>query len=481
MATINEDRFIDTPGQTDATEANHTYIGIVRPAYTPDRISSLKPDEVFVFGSNLQGYHGGGAARTALERFGAEWGKGVGLQGQSYAIPTMQGGVETIKPYVDEFIDFAWRHEMLFFYVTRIGCGIAGFRDEDIAPLFTDAQYVENICLPESFAELVKPSFSNEVRQMMYGQMRTLVDMLKVINKGKQITDAEEAMSTVQGILENNIRYGDEVAFTAFRTIWCLIGKYEDEGSPIDLDRLEKDMYDFHKGDGHEVEDSLRDVMYRYSVSKMVKYIQFLNDFRRYKSYRDIHDDLDSIRVNGCGSNDEDYYFSFGRFQLGELQFILQREWNNVAPDGILDNDRLEEILMGRYQKTLDKFGLRELIRRSYCDVGCHPDIKVPKIYVVDKPVYGPYFRIHGRIIEKGCSDFPRHPFRSQEFEMWFASELLDKDENYIHVGESRWDEYYIPREDTTLPVYSRVKGKLNFDTEEEKLAFIAQYKKDAH
>ena len=71
---------------------------------------------------------------------------------------------------------------------------------------------------------------------------------------------------------------------------------------------------------------------------------------------------------------------------------------------------------------------------------------------------------------------FRRHPFSSQEFEMRFASELLDKDENYIHVGESRWDEYYIPRRDTTLPVYFRIKEKLHFDTEEEKQAFIRQH-----
>ena len=127
------------------------YNGVVRPDYTPEAISSLKADEVFVFGSNLQGYHGGGAARAAINKFGAIWGQGVGLQGQSYAIPTMQGGVETIKPYVDQFISFAKEHTELFFYVTRIGCGIASFTDDEIAPLFKDAVNVSNICLPETF------------------------------------------------------------------------------------------------------------------------------------------------------------------------------------------------------------------------------------------------------------------------------------------------------------------------------------------
>lgn len=124
--------------------------------YTSERIIRLEPNEIFVFGSNLAGAHGGGAARIALDFFGAVWGQGVGLQGQSYAIPTMQGGVETIKPYVDEFIEFAKVHPELKFLVTRIGCGIAGFRDEEIAPLFTDAIEAENVILPKEFVEAIK-------------------------------------------------------------------------------------------------------------------------------------------------------------------------------------------------------------------------------------------------------------------------------------------------------------------------------------
>ena len=119
--------------------------------HTPERLTELGPNEIFVFGSNLSGSHGGGAALLAFERFGAIWGQGVGLQGQSYGILTMQGGVETIKPYVDEFIDFAKSRPDLTFLVTRIGCGIAGFRNEEIAPLFAKAKGVENIVLPEGW------------------------------------------------------------------------------------------------------------------------------------------------------------------------------------------------------------------------------------------------------------------------------------------------------------------------------------------
>ena len=124
--------------------------------FTPERISELKPNEIFVFGSNLAGSHGGGAAQLAYKRFGAIWGQGVGLQGQSYAIPTMQGGVETIRPYVDEFIEFAKQHPEMKFLVTKIGCGIAGFRVEEIAPLFYQAIDCKNIILPKEFDDIVQ-------------------------------------------------------------------------------------------------------------------------------------------------------------------------------------------------------------------------------------------------------------------------------------------------------------------------------------
>lgn len=133
--------------------------------FTPERISELAENEIFVFGSNLAGAHGGGAARLAYRQFGAVWGKGVGLHGRTYAIPTMQGGVKTIKPYVDEFIRFAKEHPSLTFLVTRIGCGIAGFQDRDIAPLFKAAINVDNIILPKGFVDYIVPNETETYRQ----------------------------------------------------------------------------------------------------------------------------------------------------------------------------------------------------------------------------------------------------------------------------------------------------------------------------
>lgn len=118
---------------------------------TPHFVRELGEGEIFVFGSNIKGMHMGGAAAMAADEFGAEWGVGVGLTGRCYAIPTMQGGVETIKPYVDDFIKFAKENPQYKFLVTPIGCGIAGFTASEIAPLFKDAEDVKNVSLPSEF------------------------------------------------------------------------------------------------------------------------------------------------------------------------------------------------------------------------------------------------------------------------------------------------------------------------------------------
>lgn len=122
---------------------------------SPDFITELDENEIFVFGSNLDGMHAGGAAKIAHNSFGAIWGEGVGLHGRTYAIPTMHGGLDAIKPYVVDFIEFARTHPDMKFLVTRVGCGIAGFSDEEMAPLFKNATELENVYLPEVWWEIL--------------------------------------------------------------------------------------------------------------------------------------------------------------------------------------------------------------------------------------------------------------------------------------------------------------------------------------
>jgi len=121
---------------------------------TPNNIQTLEPNEVFVFGSNPQGNHAGGAARFAVEHFGAQMGVGEGIQGQSYAIPTTEG-LQIMKDAIMRFCYYAHMHPEKKFLVTQVGCGIVGYAPEDVAPLFRMAIEIENICLPREFWEVL--------------------------------------------------------------------------------------------------------------------------------------------------------------------------------------------------------------------------------------------------------------------------------------------------------------------------------------
>ncbi len=115
---------------------------------TPELISVLHPGEIFVFGSNDQGMHAGGAARTAFDKFGAVWGIGEGHQGQSYAVPTM-GTLGELQAAVERLLQYASDNPDLRFLVTKIGTGIAGLSIGDVAPLFVG--HGVNVILPAEF------------------------------------------------------------------------------------------------------------------------------------------------------------------------------------------------------------------------------------------------------------------------------------------------------------------------------------------
>jgi hypothetical protein len=119
-----------------------------------DKTFCWEQHDIFVFGSNLAGIHGAGAALHARLHHGARQGLGIGLVGTSYAIPTKNEHLETlpltvIKSFVDRFIDYARATPELTFFVTRIGCGLAGYTDEEVRPMFHDAP--DNVELPEGW------------------------------------------------------------------------------------------------------------------------------------------------------------------------------------------------------------------------------------------------------------------------------------------------------------------------------------------
>lgn len=125
---------------------------------TPEYIKhhELKPEQIFVFGSNLSGRHGKGAAKDAMG-WGAVWGQAAGLQGRTYGIPTKGHSmkhilsVTEIKKFVDEFVVFAKANPQMVFCVTEIGCGYSHYEPKHMAPLFKACVELDNVWLPARF------------------------------------------------------------------------------------------------------------------------------------------------------------------------------------------------------------------------------------------------------------------------------------------------------------------------------------------
>lgn len=168
--------------------------GMLPTNVTPSQVNVLADGEIFVFGSNFQGAHMGGAARVAKEKYGAVWGIGEGLQGKSYAIPTMEG-LENLAPAVQRFTSFAGQHKELKFFVTAIGCGIAGYQPEEIAPMFLDAAYLPNVYLPLSFWKIIMhiPAVEESVRTFA----RSVLDVCRYAHRNNPptwTTSTDEAL-----------------------------------------------------------------------------------------------------------------------------------------------------------------------------------------------------------------------------------------------------------------------------------------------
>jgi len=136
--------------------------------YTPEIITSLESNEVFVFGSNKNGHHTGGAARVAYEKFGAKWGMFEGIANNSYAIPTLNEYMDKVSKIdledsIAKFIDFVLTNQHLTFYLTKIGCGIAGWSIEEVKDIFwkvievfrpaleKEAHLPANLIIPKEF------------------------------------------------------------------------------------------------------------------------------------------------------------------------------------------------------------------------------------------------------------------------------------------------------------------------------------------
>ena len=456
------------------------YNGIIRPEYTPVAIDSLKSDEVFVFGSNLHGHHGGGAARAAVNKFGAIWGQGVGLQGQSYAIPTMQGGVETIKPYVDQFVGFAKEHTELFFYVTRIGCGIAGFKDSDIAPLFKEAMGIANICLPKAFAEVLKdPTAANMIhapkpyKMMMYGQCRTFADIVKTLNEQKHYHSFEELFPDFGAIIEQYQHRGavNQDSLDVMERVLYNNKNELFEGNRFHMGRfVEKLEAAFDDKEKSEI-----DIIFaNRQRTKLLILLKTLNDICHYTDVEDLRYDLLSLATGrfNCGDNSymNDPLPRIGNYPINWFLSGLQKQWDNVTVNGTLDNQLLEQIMFSEHAKRVKDMGIDQVIASDFTvDSACHPEVFLPKnpgtapVYVKDD---------FSRRYIKACGEGKGPRSGHEIYEMQLVKKVLMREVSKGNYEILR-ERYYIPVGTVKKPVFIEYYGRVHFASLAEKRKFI--------
>lgn len=471
------------------------YKGIERPIHTPDAISSLRLDEVFVFGSNLQGHHGGGAARVAQMIFGAIWGQGVGLQGQSYAIPTMQGGPETIQPYVDQFVAFAKEHTELFFYVTRIGCGIAGFKDQDIAPLFVDALNIENVCLPESFTkiiELLSPRRPNKpfpgitrttsIRLYQQGQVRTLADVAMTLNDQHHYSDMQSFIRDFDNVIKAYRERGT-VSYEIYKMVEELIRNNEatlfTNSGYLDFDKL-IDMVD-HLSASDE-SNPLEVIYSRREKTKMLRLAALLNDMMHYTAASDLMNDLSSIAYGRFNCGDNRFMNDPFRYPLAFFKQGLELLWEEIQDNGYMSNALLEKKMFTEHEESVEEYGLKKVIRNDFEPEGPdHPEVYLPKrigtapVYLLDENFVD---HCSGRpMLVKSCGD-GKGPYAHRTlYEMELIEGIIRGEcskGNYEEIGE-----YYVPVGDDSKPIFKKGHGKMEFDLLADKKRFLQRIRKN--
>jgi hypothetical protein len=436
--------------------------------YTPLYITTLKENEIFVFGSNLMGFHGGGAAAAALDHFGAIWGQGVGLQGQSYAIPTMHGGPETIQPYVDEFIQFAKTHPELTFYVTMIGCGIAGLEPKEIAPLFEGAIDVENIILPDAFVELIEHRLDlNQARTNylthLYGVTKTLTEILLEKNKKTPFADKGEAAEAAIKYLLKLDKRGDYVAFDSL----VILNRVLREPDVFINGELNAPIFQQKIFNTKCWKDGCKSIYEAHCKEKLANLVLYLNEYRHYTSLNEIITDLDLLKVshiNRCGPNNGNYFFNVDFEFSPYISFTqaIKDNWDEITTNGILDEDKFRELFFNKHERGIRKYGLEAVIKHDYEPSGpCHLDKFVPK-----KRDTSPYYLLQsdGKYSRMCGLNFLENYIESKMFMI-----LLRNDSRYHEISG-----YFIPKEDMTLPVYKDLR-KVVFANEEEKLQWIAK------
>lgn len=428
---------------------------------------------MFVFGSNLQGHHGGGAAAFAMQRFGAKWGVGVGMQGQAYAIPTMHGGPDAIKPYVDQFIEYAKENPNKHFFVTKIGCGIAGFKTKQIAPLFVDALEMVNVSLPKEFIyDLGKLHRCVTLPEYLatYGQMRTMVDLVKAINDESAITSPEVAKQAVETAIKR-LHCSGTVSSHIRRSVNAFPALFQFKKGQFDFNHFAHNILN----QAWICDYTFDTIINTRGLAKLFKITRLMNRVRCYRSGEALRQDLLRYVFDGMATcNAEDSWLNDStNYGARQVASTIEWKWDELVTDGQLDNDKVEA-MFGEFDREVAAKGLDRVAQESYHSY-CG-DILSPR-----KPVYPDLIKHDDGQYDIWCECRPFSMINS--YEWTHLEEFVQSESEYKRFEDDSKEErhrahYYYPQTDDQRPIFMFFPGynwlgEMVFDNKEYRMQWL--------